>query len=91
MSRTQTTFLNYDTQLRGTIIKGTLLLAMDITSLYTNIPNDKKIEAAMRALESNRPGRVKPTNLTIIKMLKMVLKKKINSTVIITCKWGAQL
>ena len=29
----------------------------------------------MRALEKNRPGRVKPTNLTIIKMLEMVLKK----------------
>jgi len=59
----------------GEVKAGTLLVTMDVTSLYTNIPNDEGIAAAMRALESNRPGRVKPTNLTIIKMLEIVLKK----------------
>ena len=43
--------------------------------MYTNIPNGEGLAASMRALECNRPGQVKPTNLTIIKMLEMVLKK----------------
>ena len=52
-----------------------ILVTMDVTSLYTNIPNDDGIAASMRALGNNRPGQVKPTNLTIIKMLEVVLKK----------------
>ena len=48
---------------------------MDVTSLYTNIPNDDGLRAALLALEKHRPGPVKPTNLTLIKLLDMVLKK----------------
>ena len=55
--------------------QGTLLVTMDVTSLYTNIPNDEGIAASLLALERERLGTVKPTNLSITKLLEMVLKK----------------
>ena len=55
--------------------EGTLLVTMDVTSLYTNIPIDAGIRAALRALERDRRGAVKPKNISIIKMLEMVLKR----------------
>ena len=67
-------FLHHINQI-GTVEEGTLLVTMDVTSLYTNIPNDEGIRASMRALEKFRPGNVKPRNLSIIQLLEMVLKK----------------
>ena len=55
--------------------EGTLLVTMDVTSLYTNIPNNEGLRASMQALEKHRTGDVKPRNLSIIKLLEMVLKK----------------
>ena len=50
---------------------------MDVTSLYTNIPNDEGISACKKAL--NRARHVKPagdlSNESIIKLLRMVLTK----------------
>ena len=59
----------------GNCTEGTLLVTMDVTSLYTNIPNDEGIRASMRALERFRLGNVKPRNLSIVNLLEMVLKK----------------
>ena len=59
----------------GSLTPGTLLVTMDVTSLNTNIPNDEGLRAALLALEQHRRGAVKPTNLSIIKLLNLVLKR----------------
>ena len=56
-------------------MEGVLMVTMDVTSLYTNIPNDEGLRASMAALMKFRTGDVKPRNLSIIKLLEMVLKK----------------
>ena len=59
----------------GKLLEGTILVTMDVTSLYTNIPNDEGLKASLLALQKHRTGDVKPRNLSIIKLLEMVLKK----------------
>jgi len=54
---------------------GTILCTIDVTSLYTNIPNNEGIIACQKQLESHRPGPQKPSNLNILKMLQYVLTK----------------
>ena len=50
------------------------LVTLDVTSLYTNIPNKEGIDAATRLLSKYRPEPdLKPKNSTIIKLLEMVL------------------
>ena len=50
------------------------LATLDVTSLFTNIPNKEGLEAAMRLLTKYRPQPdLKPTNQTIITLLEMVL------------------
>ena len=50
------------------------LVTLDVTSLYTNIPNKEGLEAAQRLLSKYRPEEnLKPKNTTIIKLLEMVL------------------
>ena len=61
--------------LTGTMTADTLLVTMDVTSLYTNIPNEEGLRASLISLERHRPGNVKPKNLTLIKLLEAVLKK----------------
>ena len=51
------------------------MVTMDVTSLYTNIPNDEGLRASMLALENFRQGQVKPRNIAIIQLLEIVLKK----------------
>ena len=53
----------------------TFLVTMDVSSLYTNIPNDLGIEACREQLENYRAGSEHPTNESIIELLTMVLKK----------------
>ena len=51
-----------------------ILVTMDVSSLYTNIPNDEGLRAAMETLSAHRPEpHIKPTNLTLVKLLEMVL------------------
>jgi len=50
------------------------LVTLDVTSLYTNIPNKEGLEAAWRLLEKYRPEpNIKPKNETLIELLEMVL------------------
>jgi len=50
------------------------LVTLDVTSLYTNIPNKEGLEAAARLLSKYRPeANLKPKNTSIIKLLEMVL------------------
>ena len=52
------------------------LVTMDVTSLYTNIPNNEGLKAAMKLLTAYRPqADVRPSNLNLVKMLEMVLTK----------------
>ena len=51
-----------------------LLATLDVTSLYTNIPNKEGLEAAWRMLNKYRPEpNIKPTNKTLNELLEMVL------------------
>ena len=53
-----------------------LLVTLDVTSLYTNIPNNLGIEAAAELLLKHRPQPyVKPSNANLIHLLKLVLTK----------------
>ena len=53
-----------------------ILATLDVSSLYTNIPNAEGIEAARTTLNGSRshPG-VKPTNVSLIALLELVLKR----------------
>lgn len=52
------------------------LVTMDVTSLYTNIPNNEGLRAAMKLLTIYRPQQdVKPSNINLVKLLEMVLTK----------------
>ena len=50
-----------------------LLLTLDVSSLYTNIPNDEGTMAALRALRKARLGDIQPSNLSLVEMLAQVL------------------
>jgi len=58
----------------GPLPPNSYLVTLDVTSLYTNIPNTEGLEAAWRLLEKYRPQpNVKPKNTTLIELLEMVL------------------
>ena len=50
-----------------------ILLSLDVSSLYTNIPNEEGTMAALRALPQARPGYTQPSNLSLVEMLAQVL------------------
>jgi hypothetical protein len=53
-----------------------LLVTLDITSLYTNIPNDDGLRAAKETLDRTRPGPgLQPKNDSLIDLLELVLKR----------------
>ena len=53
--------------------KGTLLVTLDVASLYTNIPNNEGLEAARLALFRDRGLMCNPSDDSLIALLKMVL------------------
>ena len=58
----------------GEVPDNTILVTMDVSSLYTNIPNDEGLRAAMETLSTHRPDpNIKPKNITLVKLLEMVL------------------
>ena len=54
---------------------GTLLVTLDVTSLYTNIPNKEGIRAVAKTLAKYRPGQHHPSNQSLIQLLDIVLYK----------------
>ena len=52
-----------------------MLVTLDVTSLYTNIPNKEGIRAAAKILPKHRPGAKHRTNQSLIRLLTMVLTK----------------
>ena len=50
-----------------------ILLPLDVSSLYTNIPNEEGTMAALRALRQARPGDTQPSNLYLVEMFAQVL------------------
>jgi hypothetical protein len=58
----------------GEIPEDAILATLDVTSLYTNIPNREGVMAADEALNRSRRGPdLKPSNNSLIKLLKLVL------------------
>ena len=54
----------------------TLLVTLDVESLYTNIPHTYGLQAAKDTLNATRTFKnVQPSNNTLIKLLEMVLTK----------------
>jgi hypothetical protein len=53
----------------GTLPANSILVTLDVTSLYTNIPNKEGLRAAREALFNSRPGTVNPTNDSLINLL----------------------
>ena len=50
-----------------------LLVTLDVTSLYTNIPNEEGISAVAKSLETNKPPFTRPQ--IVLRLLRMVLTK----------------
>ena len=60
----------------GQLPDNCLLVTMDVSSLYTNIPNNEGLTAARAALDTHRPqANIKPTNASLIGLLELVLTK----------------
>jgi hypothetical protein len=60
----------------GPLPPNCLLVTLDVTSLYTNIPNKEGLQAAKEALEIHRTNpNAKPSNANILKMMDCVLTK----------------
>ena len=56
--------------------EGTLLVTLDVCSLYTNIPTTEGIKAVSNALYKHRTSRrLKPSNASLLGLLKLVLTK----------------
>ena len=53
-------------------VPGTLLVTMDITSLYANIPNGESIKAACHALLEFRANGCNPSNTSLLRLLRQV-------------------
>ena len=53
----------------------TIIGTLDVTSLYTNIPNQEGIKAINDILNIERPNNANPKNETLVELLKMVLSK----------------
>ena len=55
------------------IPKDSILATLDVTSLYTNIPNNQGIEAVGDYLSRHRHYSLNPTNSSLLKLLRTVL------------------
>ena len=55
--------------------EGAILATLDVSSLYTNIPNIEGIEACKTMLHRERPNARTPTNDSLINLLTLVLSK----------------
>ena len=58
-----------------TLEEGAILVTLDVSSLYTNIPNSEGTEACKIMLNNMRPNARTPLNDSLIKLLTLVLSK----------------
>ena len=68
-----TDFLNQIEKV-GHVKKNTILGTLDVTSLYTNIPNSEGISAISEILDEKRKSWEKPSNKSLVQLLELVLK-----------------
>ena len=68
-----TDFLNQIEKM-GKVSKDTILGTLDVTSLYTNIPNWEGISAVSEILNEKRNKTEKPSNDSLVQLLELVLK-----------------
>jgi hypothetical protein len=59
----------------GELPRGSMLVTMDVVALYPNIPHQGALDAVKNMLHKHRPGPVRPSNDTLVKLLSMVLTK----------------
>jgi hypothetical protein len=59
----------------GPLPEGSILVTLDVTSLYTNIPNTEGIKAANDILKRSRSRHYKPSNKSLIQLLEFVLTR----------------
>ena len=63
-------------QTLGQLPPDSILVTFDVTSLYTNIPNQEGIAAAQHALNIGRPQfGLKPSNSSLVQLMEFVLTK----------------
>ena len=55
--------------------EGTISATLDVSNLYTNIPNNEGIQACETMLDQERPNSRTPLNTSLINLLKLVLHK----------------
>ena len=57
----------------GCLQKGAIIGTLDVTSLYTNIPNGEGLSVIEEKLKEIRDPRLMPTNRSLVELLEMVL------------------
>ena len=67
-----THFLQQLSRIQG-LPENTIIATLDVTALYTNIPNDEALISVREHLERYRPTATTPKNESLCEMLKMVL------------------
>ena len=70
-----THFLNTIFQIPTPLPPNTILVTIDVTSLYTNIPNNEGIEAAIQALSTLPPDTPRPPLPCFTNLLNFILKQ----------------
>ena len=61
----------------GPIPPETILVTLDVTSLYTNVPLLQAKQAVGRVLARSRPGATEPSNQSLIKLLDFVFTRNV--------------
>lgn len=64
--------------------RGDIIGSMDVTALYTNIPNNEGIETVRKLLTLHRKNKKFPSNDSLTALLEMVLKKTTSSLMVRT-------
>ena len=60
----------------GTLPPNCILATLDVTSLYTNIPNEFGKQACKEGFDEFRPNpRAKPSNISLLKLMDLILTK----------------
>ncbi len=68
-----TTYFVKKVQPIGQVPNNTLLVTLDVVSLYTNIPHQQALAIISRLLHAKRPAYLKPSNQDLTRLLALVL------------------